>query len=74
VKRYDMDTSADYCDMNEDKTGMWVMFDDVQAAIDAAVTAEREQWEYALRMAQHGLRGLEELANRATTRGQQEQR
>ena len=44
MERYNLETCDPY-DMEPSAHGMWVMFDDVQAVIDAAVAAERERWE-----------------------------
>ena len=42
MTRYKVE-SVDPYDMEPSPDGMWVMFDDVQAAIAVAVTAERER-------------------------------
>lgn len=42
MNRYNVET-ADRYDMEPAPDGMWVMHDDVQAAIAAAVAAERER-------------------------------
>lgn len=63
MDRYTVETMGHY-DMKPAPNGMWVMYEDAQAAIDAAVAEEREQWEYALRCAMAGMRGLEELTHR----------
>lgn len=42
MDRYDVESFAPY-DMEKAPDGMWVMYDDAQVAIAAAVAAERER-------------------------------
>ncbi|HQL10440.1 MAG TPA: hypothetical protein PLE35_12620 [Lentisphaeria bacterium] len=60
MNRYNVE-SADRYDMEPAPDGMWVMHDDAQAAIAAAVAAERE----ARQEAQRRLEALQERINHA---------
>ena len=56
MDRYTVDSMDPY-DMELSAEGIWVMFDDVQVAIDAAVSAERERWRLILSM-EHDFAGM----------------
>ena len=44
MDRYTAEVDKDFAVHEPDPNGMWVMYDDAQAAIGAAVNAERMRW------------------------------